>query len=121
MSHELITDRLGRPLQDLRVSVTDRCNFRCPYCMPKEEFGDDYQFVPTADQLTDDETVRIAGLFADMGVHKLRITGGEPLLRRNLSGLIAAMAPLRARGIDDIALTTNGLLLERQARSLADA
>ena len=121
MSHELITDRLGRPLQDLRVSVTDRCNFRCPYCMPKEEFGDDYQFVPTADQLTDDETVRIAGLFADMGVGKLRITGGEPLLRRNLSGLIAAMAPLRARGIDDIALTTNGLLLERQARSLADA
>ena len=115
------TDRFGRALHDLRVSVTDRCNFRCPYCMPKEEFGDDYHFVPTADQLTDDETVRLAGLFADLGVRKLRITGGEPLLRRNLAGLIAALAPLRARGIDDIALTTNGFLLERRARALADA
>ena len=121
MSRELGTDRFGRALHDLRVSVTDRCNFRCPYCMPKEEFGDDYRFVPTADQLTDDETVRLAGLFADLGVRKLRITGGEPLLRRNLAGLIAALAPLRARGIDDIALTTNGFLLERRARALADA
>ncbi len=114
-------DRFGRALHDLRVSVTDRCNFRCPYCMPKEEFGDDYRFVPTADQLTDAETVRLAGLFADLGVRKLRITGGEPLLRRNLTGLIAALAPLRARGIDDIALTTNGFLLERHAQALADA
>ena len=114
-------DRFGRALRDLRISVTDRCNFRCPYCMPKEEFGDDYRFVPTADQLTGAETVRLAGLFADLGVRKLRITGGEPLLRRDLAGLIAALAPLRARGIDDIALTTNGFLLERRAQALADA
>ena len=121
MLRESGTDRFGRALNDLRVSVTDRCNFRCPYCMPKEEFGDDYRFVPTADQLTDEETVRLAGLFADLGVRKLRITGGEPLLRRNLAGLIEALTRLRARGIDDIALTTNGFLLERQARALAEA
>ena len=114
-------DRFGRALRDLRVSVTDRCNFRCPYCMPKEEFGDGYRFVPSADQLTDAETVRLAGVFADLGVRKLRITGGEPLLRRGLPDLIAALAPLRARGVDDIALTTNGFLLERHAPALADA
>ena len=114
-------DRFGRALRDLRVSVTDRCNFRCPYCMPKEEFGDGYRFVPAADQLTDAETVRLAGVFADLGVRKLRITGGEPLLRRGLPDLIAALAPLRARGVDDIALTTNGFLLERHAPALAAA
>jgi len=114
-------DRFGRALRDLRLSVTDRCNFRCPYCMPKEEFGPGYHFVPTADQLTSEETVRLMGLFADLGVRKLRITGGEPLLRHDLAALIAACARLRTRGIDDIALTTNGFLLEKQAQALADA
>ena len=121
MRRELGGDRFGRALRDLRLSVTDRCNFRCPYCMPKEEFGPDYRFVPTADQLTAAETIRLVGLFADLGVRKLRVTGGEPLLRRDLAALIAAFAPLRERGIDDVALTTNGFLLERQAEALADA
>ncbi len=121
MPREAGRDQRGRLLRDLRLSVTDRCNFRCPYCMPKEEFGSDYRFVPSASQLSSDEMVRLVGLFADIGVRKLRITGGEPLLRGDLAALIAQLASLRTRGIDDIALTTNGFLLERQAEELADA
>ena len=83
-----IKDKLGRPIRDLRISVTDRCNFRCDYCMPKEIFGDDYVFLPKDELLTFEEMVRIAKVYAELGVKKLRITGGEPLLRRNLYQLI---------------------------------
>lgn len=102
-------DRLGRPLRDLRISVTDRCNFRCTYCMPKEVFGTDYAFLPHADLLTFEEIERLVRILAAHGVQKIRLTGGEPLLRRDLDQLIAAIA--KVQGIDDIALTTNGSLL----------
>ena len=81
-------DRLGRPLHDLRISVMDRCNFRCPYCMPKEQFHEHYQFLKSRERLSFDEIVRLAKLFAGLGVHKVRLTGGEPLLRRGLAAII---------------------------------
>ena len=111
-------DRLGRPLRDLRISVTDRCNFRCVYCMPKEVFGRDYHFLPRAELLTFEELERLARVFVGLGVRKIRITGGEPLLRRDLERLIALLA-----GIEDLdlTLTTNGALLAQKARALADA
>ena len=116
-------DRYGRALRDLRISVTDRCNFRCPYCMPKEVFGRDYEFLPKAEILTFEEIRRLATAFVALGVHKLRITGGEPLVRHDLPELVAMLSPLRTPEGDpvDIALTTNGSALRRLARPLSDA
>ncbi|MDH3519367.1 MAG: GTP 3',8-cyclase MoaA [Myxococcales bacterium] len=113
------TDQLGRPLRDLRISVTDRCNFRCPYCMPAEIYGEKYHFLPRPELLSFEEIERLARLFVDLGVAKIRITGGEPLLRHQLPGLIERLAALR--GVRDLALTSNGALLAEQAKSLADA
>ncbi len=112
-------DALGRNLRDLRISVTDRCNFRCPYCMPEEIYGESYRFLPKPQLLTFEEIHRLARLFVESGVEKIRITGGEPLLRHGLPSLIAQIATLQ--GVRDIALTTNGVLLARQAAELADA
>ncbi|MBV9119548.1 MAG: GTP 3',8-cyclase MoaA [Chloroflexi bacterium] len=112
-------DRLARPLHDLRISVTDRCNFRCVYCMPKEVFGKDFQFLPPKALLTFEETTRLARLFVGLGVEKFRITGGEPLLRRELEKLIAMLAAIP--GAHDLTLTTNGALLARKAALLKDA
>src|ERR671915_2064344 len=111
-------DRLGRPLRDLRISVTDRCNFRCVYCMPREVFGRDYQFLDRAELLTFEELERVARVFAALGVEKIRITGGEPLVRRDVERLVAKLA--RLDGLD-LTLTTNGALLPQKARALADA
>jgi cyclic pyranopterin phosphate synthase len=113
------TDRLARPLRDLRVSVTDRCNFRCTYCMPKDVFGRDYAFLPRAELLSFDEIARLARLFAEHGVTKIRLTGGEPLLRRDVDRLVAMLAAID--GIDDIALTTNGAGLAAKAPALKAA
>ncbi len=119
----LLADRLGRPLRDLRISVTDRCNFRCSYCMPKEVFDKQYKFLPHASLLSFEEITRTARIFVAHGVVKLRLTGGEPLLRKNLETLIAQLAALRTPAGDDldITLTTNGSLLERKAEALRDA
>jgi cyclic pyranopterin phosphate synthase len=116
-------DRLGRALHDLRISVTDRCNFRCPYCMPSEVFGRDYQFLPHDEILRYEEIARLAAVFVGLGVRKLRITGGEPTVRRDLPDLVAMLAALRApdgAGLD-LAMTTNGSALRRLAKPLADA
>jgi GTP 3',8-cyclase len=112
-------DTLGRPMRDLRVSVTDRCNFRCTYCMPREVYGRDYAFLPRAELLTFEEITRLASIFAGVGVHKIRLTGGEPLLRRDLDRLVAMLAEVP--GVDDLTVTTNGSLLARQAARLAAA
>lgn len=117
MSHVL--DRSSRPLRDLRISVTDRCNFRCTYCMPKEIFGRDYAFLPRGELLSFEEITRVAHAFAEHGVTKVRLTGGEPLLRRDLARLVAMLAGIP--GITDVALTTNGTALAAKARSLRDA
>jgi len=109
-------DTRGRHLRDLRISVTDRCNLRCSYCMPAEVFGPDYKFLPRSEILSYEELTRLARVFAALGVKKLRITGGEPLLRRDLPQLIAQLR--NVAGIEDIALTTNGLLLPAMARDL---
>ena len=110
-------DQRARPLRDLRISVTDRCNFRCSYCMPKARFGGGFAFLPRAELLSFEEIARVARLFADAGVTKIRLTGGEPLLRRDLERLVKMLAGLG--GIDDIALTTNGSLLASRASGLA--
>ena len=115
----MINDLFGRPLRDLRISVTDRCNFRCPYCMPAEIFGEAYQFLPKEDILTFEEISRLSRLFVELGVNKLRITGGEPLLRVDLPDLVRQLAAIP--GADDITLTTNGYLLASQAQQLSDA
>ncbi|HEV7162785.1 MAG TPA: GTP 3',8-cyclase MoaA [Solirubrobacteraceae bacterium] len=112
-------DHLDRPLRDLRISVTDRCNLRCPYCMPREVFGVGHEFLPRAELLSFEEITRIAQVAAAQGVSKLRLTGGEPLLRRGLERLVEMLAAID--GIEDLALTTNGLLLARRARDLAAA
>ncbi|HLN47992.1 MAG TPA: GTP 3',8-cyclase MoaA [Steroidobacteraceae bacterium] len=109
-------DRLGRPLHDLRISVMDRCNFRCPYCMPKEQFHEHYRFLKSQERLSFDEIVRLARLFGSLGVRKLRLTGGEPLLRANLADLIGDLTGIPE--IEDIALTTNGVLLAQHAVDL---
>jgi cyclic pyranopterin phosphate synthase len=109
-------DQLGRPLHDLRISVMDRCNFRCPYCMPKDQFHENYQFLKSHERLSFEEIVRLARLFAGTGVRKLRLTGGEPLLRANLADLVGDLTGIP--GIEDIALTTNGVLLSRYAVDL---
>ena len=113
-----VADTLGRPLHDLRISVTDRCNFRCVYCMPKDVFGHDYPFLPHSALLTFEEITRVARVFVSMGVRKIRLTGGEPLLRRKLEKLIEMLQGL---GELDLTLTTNGALLARKARDLRDA
>ena len=113
------TDTLERGLRDLRISVTDRCNFRCTYCMPKEVFGRDYAFLPRAELLSFEEITRLARVFAEHGVTKVRLTGGEPLLRRDLERLVEMLAGID--GIADVALTTNGAALAAKARSLKDA
>jgi cyclic pyranopterin phosphate synthase len=115
----VVADALGRPLQDLRISLLDRCNFRCPYCMPEAEYSEDYQFLSKSARLSHDEIFRVAGIAVGLGVTKLRITGGEPLLDRNVTSLIGRLASLP--GVDDLALTTNGALLALFARRLADA
>ncbi len=115
----MLVDTLGRPLQDLRISVTDRCNFRCTYCMPRDIFDHDYEFLPREDLLTFEEIERLTRIFADLGVRKVRLTGGEPLLRRGLETLIGRIAAID--GIDDLTLTTNGSLLARKAAALAAA
>jgi cyclic pyranopterin phosphate synthase len=119
----LLGDRLGRPLHDLRISVTDRCNFRCSYCMPKEIFDKQYSFLPHASLLSFEEITRLARIFVSHGVHKLRLTGGEPLLRKNLEVLIGMLSALRTPEGQplDLTLTTNASLLARKARSLKDA
>jgi len=116
-------DTLGRPLRDLRISVTDRCNFRCGYCMPRSAFGRDHPFLPHADLLSFEEITRAARIFMSLGVRKLRLTGGEPLLRKDLERLVAQLAALRTfeDKPPELTLTTNGTLLARKAQSLKDA
>jgi len=114
-----VLDRLERPLQDLRISVMDRCNFRCPYCMPEDKYHKDFRFLQSHERMSFDEITRLAQLFAGLGVRKLRITGGEPLLRPELSELISDLH--QVDGIDDVALTTNGILLGQQAAALKAA
>jgi len=114
-----VRDVRARPLRDLRISVTDRCNFRCTYCMPEELFGERYRFLPKPEILSFEEIERVTRLFVQAGVRKLRITGGEPLLRQDLPSLIARLAAIP--GVEDLALTTNGTLLPRLAQPLRDA
>jgi len=114
-----ITDKLGRPLQDLRISVIDRCNFRCTYCMPKEIFGRDFAFMPKDQLLSFEEIERLTSIFVDFGIKKVRLTGGEPLLRRELPVLIEKLT--RMEGLEDMGLTTNGLLLGSMAQKLKEA
>ncbi len=115
----MLTDKFGRPMRDLRISVTDRCNFRCPYCMPAEIYGEAYEFLPRADILTFEELTRLVGFFAELGIEKLRVTGGEPLLRNDLPKLLDMLNAIE--GIDDLTLTTNGYLLSQFAQQLKDA
>ncbi|RQW75764.1 GTP 3',8-cyclase MoaA [Lysinibacillus composti] len=114
-----LQDQLHRPLRDLRISVTDRCNFRCQYCMPEELFGPDFAFLPSEKILSFEEIERLVKIFVSLGVKKVRITGGEPLLRRDLPNLIERIH--RIDGVEDIALTTNGTLLKKYANDLAKA
>jgi len=116
---EQVKDRLGRPLRDLRISVTDRCNFRCSYCMPAEVFGKEYAFLPRDEILTFEEIARFVGIAAARGVTKVRLTGGEPLVRRDIERLVAMVAAVG--GVDDIAMTTNGAALATKAQALKDA
>ncbi|HEX8988576.1 MAG TPA: GTP 3',8-cyclase MoaA [Rhodocyclaceae bacterium] len=118
MSDPILVDTRGRRLRDLRISITDRCNFRCTYCMPKEVFGDDYPFLPRGELLSFEEIARIAAIFAGLGVQKIRLTGGEPLLRRDTERLIALLAAIPGL---EIALTTNGSVLPRRAQALKAA
>lgn len=118
-----LRDARGRPLRDLRISIIDRCNFRCTYCMPRDVFDRDYRFMPHADLLTFEEITRLAGVFAGLGVEKIRLTGGEPLLRKNVETLVGMLAGLRtpAGRPLDLTLTTNGTLLARKAAALREA
>lgn len=115
----MIQDLHNRPLRDLRISVTDRCNFRCQYCMPAEVFGPDFAFLPSDKILSFEEIERLVRIFVTLGVRKIRITGGEPLLRRDLTKLITRINAIE--GVEDIALTTNGTLLKKYAHALAEA
>ncbi|MQG76067.1 MAG: GTP 3',8-cyclase MoaA [SAR202 cluster bacterium] len=112
-------DQLNRHLKDLRISVTDRCNFRCPYCMPAELYGERYQFLPKSQVMTFEEITRMAGIFVGLGVTKLRLTGGEPLVRTELEKLVGMLSGID--GVEDIAMTTNGYLLAQHAQTLKDA
>ena len=113
-----ILDTLSRPIRDLRISVTDRCNFRCTYCMPKEVFNSGYEFLRRDDLLSFEEITRISKVFASLGIKKLRLTGGEPLLRKNIPNLIDQLSKLEQ--IEDISLTTNGVLLTRVSGQTAE-
>ena len=115
----MIADTLGRPFRDIRISVTDRCNFRCPYCMPAEIFGERYEFLPKAELLTFEEMERVARIFVGLGAQKVRITGGEPLVRNEVEKLIARLAAIP--GLEDLTMTTNGYLLPRKAEALKAA
>lgn len=115
----MTSDKLGRQLKDLRISVTDRCNFRCPYCMPSEIYGDRYQFLPKDDLLTFEEITRLASIFANLGVNKIRITGGEPLVRNSVEELIANLSYIHE--IVDLTMTTNGYLLPQKAQLLKNS
>ena len=119
----VVGDTLGRPLRDLRISVTDRCNFRCSYCMPKEVFDKNYQFLPQTSLLSFEEITRAAKLFVAHGVHKIRLTGGEPLLRKHLEVLVGMLSALRTVDGEpiDLTLTTNGSVLAKKAQALKDA
>src|SRR2546429_156203 len=112
-------DTFARPMRDLRISVMDRCNFRCPYCMPRETYHEQYRFLGSHERLSFDEIVRLARLFVQLGVRKLRLTGGEPLLRANLPDLVGDLTTIA--GVEDVALTTNGVLLARYASELKAA
>ncbi len=114
-----VSDTFGRPLRDLRISVTDRCNFRCIYCMPKEVFGRGYDFLPRDEILSYEEIARLARIFIGLGIEKIRLTGGEPTVRADLPKLIAMLAPIE--GLKDLTLTTNGSRLAQLARPLKDA
>ena len=114
-----ILDTMRRPMRDLRISVTDRCNFRCGYCMPREAFGPDHAFLPRAEILDFDEIERVVRVAVSLGVRKIRLTGGEPLIRKGLDGLVDRLATLE--GVDDLSLTTNGSLLAARANDLAEA
>jgi GTP 3',8-cyclase len=114
-----VNDQLGRGLRDLRISVTDRCNFRCCYCMPRDVFGTDFPFMKSAELLSFEEIARLARIFAGLGVRKLRLTGGEPLLRHGIERLVEQLVAID--GVDDVALTTNGSLLASKAQALRDA
>ncbi|SDM81135.1 cyclic pyranopterin phosphate synthase [Fictibacillus solisalsi] len=118
-NEKALLDRLKRPLKDLRISVTDQCNFRCTYCMPKEIFDKDYPFLEKTELLSFDEIIKVAERFVASGVTKLRITGGEPLMRKDLPDLIGKLNQLK--GLEDLALTTNGVLLPRVAHELKKA
>ena len=120
---EPLLDRLGRPLETLRVSITDRCNFRCVYCMPKEVFGREYAFLERRELLTFEELTRVVGIFAGLGVRTVRVTGGEPLVRRNVEHLVEQLAAIETSTGDklELALTTNGSLLAQKAQALAAA
>jgi len=120
---EPLLDRLGRPLETLRISITDRCNFRCVYCMPKEVFGREYAFLERRELLTLEELARVTGVFAGLGVQTVRITGGEPLVRRNVEVLVELLAAIRRPDGSplELALTTNGSLLAQKAKALASA
>ena len=118
-SKATVEDRFGRPLRDLRISVTDRCNFRCTYCMPAEIYGERYQFLPKPQILTYEEITRLTRIFVGLGVSKIRLTGGEPLVREHIEALVAMLAQIQ--GVEDLTLTTNGYLLAQQAQALKDA
>ncbi|QED47207.1 GTP 3',8-cyclase MoaA [Cytobacillus dafuensis] len=119
MKKLIIKDKLNRPLRDLRISVIDRCNFRCTYCMPADKFGPDFAFLPKSELLTYEEIERLAKIFVDLGVEKIRLTGGEPLLRKDLPILVKKLSNIQ--GLQDIGLTTNGVLLPRYAKELKEA
>jgi cyclic pyranopterin phosphate synthase len=114
-----LRDQFGRPLRDLRISVTDRCNFRCTYCMPAEIFGDSYKFLPKSEILTFEEITRLTRILVNLGAVKVRLTGGEPLVREQLEVLVAQLAQIP--GVEDLTMTTNGYLLPQKARALKDA
>ncbi|KAB2337188.1 GTP 3',8-cyclase MoaA [Cytobacillus depressus] len=119
MGKTMIKDQLNRPLRDLRISVIDRCNFRCTYCMPADIFGPDFAFLPKSELLTYEEIELLARIFVDLGVEKIRLTGGEPLLRKDLPILVKNLSAIE--GLNDIALTTNGVLLPKLAGELKEA
>ena len=117
--NQMLLDKFDRPLRDLRVSVTDRCNFRCTYCMPAEIYGERYQFLPKALLLTFEEIARITGIMVDLGAVKVRLTGGEPLVRNEVEKLVAMLSTID--GVDDLTMTTNGYLLPQKAQVLKEA
>lgn len=119
MEKTIIKDKLNRPLRDLRISVIDRCNFRCQYCMPADQFGPDFEFLPKSALLAYEEIERLAKIFVNLGVEKIRLTGGEPLLRRDMPILVKKLAAIE--GLSDIGLTTNGVLLPKLAKDLKQA